>query len=159
MGRANAGDGCLFAARNHILSIIMLRILPCEIEAGIIDLAQAAACEEVCGFVGGNDGIGTLVLPVENQQHKIDSFEMTSEALLAALVEIDRLGFQVEAVYHSHPILQPEPSDDDYQKHVFPFAAILIASRYPSGWQLRAFDPQKRAEIGLARIVTGVDGL
>lgn len=84
---------------------------------------------------------------------------MTPAGLLAALVEIDRLGFQVEAVYHSHPVLHPEPSNDDYQKHVFPFAAILIASRYPSGWQLRAFDPQKRAEIGLARIVTGVDGL
>lgn len=137
----------------------MLRILPSEIEAAIIDLAQAVACEEVCGFVGGNDGIGMLVLPVENQQHKVDSFEMTPEALLAALAEIDRLGFQVEAVFHSHPELHPGPSLDDYQKHVFPGAAILIVSRYPSGWQLRAFDPQQQVEIDLVRIVTGVDGL
>ena len=94
--------------------------------------------EEVCGFVAGVRNRSTAVFPVENITHRSDVFQMETKQQLEALMALDDNGWELLAIYHSHPGGSFRPSELDYQGH-YPECALLIWIPDLGGWSCRAY--------------------
>lgn len=102
------------------------------------DHVQESASEEACGFVAGIRGRSTAVFPIENVLHSPQSFLMDGRAQLEALQAIDDRGWELLAIYHSHPSGKPEPSTEDCAAH-YPDTAMLIWMPEVGGWTCQAY--------------------
>ncbi len=71
--------------------------------------------EEVCGLVARDQaGNITAVLPVENvAQNKIITYYMEPMSQHRAFMEVERQGWELAGIYHSHPASQAYPSQTD----------------------------------------------
>ena len=113
--------------------------------------AESKATEEICGFVAGVRNRSTAVYPVENIAHRPDLFQMEGRSQLDALMAIDNSGWEILAIYHSHPSGSPKPSQLDYAGH-YPDCALLIWTPGLGGWSCQAYrlnEQEKFVEISL----------
>jgi proteasome lid subunit RPN8/RPN11 len=99
---------------------------------------------EGCGMLGGRPGerICQAVLPVPNQLRSPVRFRMDPSAQLKAFYELEALGLELLAVFHSHPTGPDHPSPTDLGEFAYPGVLYLIWSPAPfdpQGWQCRAF--------------------
>ncbi len=130
--------------------------LPRLLYQEMLDQAQAELPNECCGLLAGN------VLPVSGPaQHVIakvlrryplvnelaSPVEYLSEpkSMFHAIRAIDRLGLEILAVYHSHPMSDPVPSRTDCERNYWPQLMSLIVSLKDgqprmAGWWLAAED-------------------
>jgi proteasome lid subunit RPN8/RPN11 len=71
--------------------------------------------EEVGGFLGGNDGLITGILPLFNKHlyNKTDTFSFTSEDMTRAHEFCAKHGLQYYGLYHTHPKGIAYPSKED----------------------------------------------
>ena len=103
---------------------------------------------ECCGLLAGvirDDGVGEVRLryPLLNAAASPTEFESESKSHLSADRDIRRQGWEVLAIYHSHPTSQPLPSRKDLERNNWPQAVALIISlsaKPPTirGWWLSA---------------------
>ncbi|HVO44262.1 MAG TPA: M67 family metallopeptidase [Aggregatilineales bacterium] len=111
---------------------------PHELLDQMVRHAQRGIPLEICGLVGGRAGRAYRVVEVPN----VDSapqvrFTMDRRAMVAAILDFDRAGLEVVAIYHSHPATPPQPSPTDIALATWPDALYLIVNP--------AFDPPIRA--------------
>lgn len=97
------------------------------------------APEEACGLVAGYDKISTRIYPVENQLHSPVQFLMEPYGQLGAMVEIEEQGWDILAIYHSHPKGPPYPSQTDIAEAYYPDSVNLICYLEDGSWKCRAF--------------------
>ncbi len=97
------------------------------------------APEEACGLVAGQGKRSVAVFAVENSLHSPVRFRMEPRQQLAAQLELMRLGWDLLAIYHSHPAGPPAPSAVDIGEAAYPDAATLIWSPMGEEWICRAF--------------------
>jgi proteasome lid subunit RPN8/RPN11 len=112
--------------------------------------------EEGCGLLAGRAGHSRAVLPVPNQLRSPHRFFMEPIRLLQALEEIDARGWDLLAIYHSHPHGQGSPSAEDLQEYHYPGTPMLIwfpvqAAHPDQAWDCRAYAiaPMHYLELGI----------
>jgi len=94
---------------------------------------------EVCGLLVGPPGLGQETLPVENAEASPTRFRMEPQGQVDALLDIERRGLALVAIYHSHPAGPPTPSVTDLEQAAYPEAAYLVWAPDEAGWSCRGF--------------------
>ena len=108
----------------------------------------AEAPLEACGLLAGEGKASRAAYPIRNQAQSATRFLMDASQQVAAFVEIEEQGWELLAIYHSHPAGPSGPSQTDLAEALYPDTFQLIWSRATSGaWQCRAYN----YEEGMAR--------
>ena len=104
--------------------------------------------EEACGLLAGVGNLTSLVIPITNILHDPYRFRMDPKEELIALQLIEEKGYEVLAVYHSHPNGLQRPSPTDYAE--LTFSGIIYLILFPEGydWQCRGYYMQSQGEAG-----------
>lgn len=103
--------------------------------------AEAArhAPVEACGLVAGSGGLTARVYPVANQLQSPVSYLMDPAQQLAALMEIDDQGWDLLAIYHSHPAGPATPSGSDIDQAAYPGVVHLIWYYLEDRWECNGY--------------------
>ena len=112
-----------------------------EMVAAMLAEVRASAPEEACGLVGGEaEGRARALYPIENIRHSAVAYEMNPEEQIRAMLEMEAHGWELLAIYHSHPAGPPAPSETDVRLAYYPDSLYLIcAPDGPGEWHARAF--------------------
>lgn len=95
----------------------------------ILNHLQDCYPEEGCGLVAGDDaGRVTAVYPIENSLHSPTAYKMDPRQQIEAMLTIEKNGWQLKAIYHSHPYNPARPSERDIQQATYPEAFMMIVS-------------------------------
>ena len=94
----------------------------------IIFHIESCLPEEACGLIGGIEGAAKLVVPVENELHSRVRFRMAPLDQLKAFDQIEGQGWELLAIFHSHPQGPPGPSPTDIAEFFYPGSAVVIVS-------------------------------
>ena len=95
--------------------------------------------EEACGFVGGEANQARVVIPITNILHDPYRFRMDPDEELHAFMSIERQGWEVIAIYHSHPQGINRPSATDVAELTFPGVIYLIWYQAGGKWECRGY--------------------
>ena len=94
---------------------------------------------EGCGLLAGAAGKSTAVFPVDNLLNSPIRFRMDPQQQAQAFLKLDRMGWDVLAIYHSHPAGPPRPSQTDVAEFYYPDSFVLIWAPGSGGWDCGAF--------------------
>lgn len=111
----------------------------------MLQRVQGQLPEEACGLLAGLNNTSMWVYPIENELHSSTRFRMEPQEQLNALLDIDLKGWDLLAIYHSHPRGPELPSETDILEHFYPDTLCLIWSGGESGWTCRAYQIQNGA--------------
>lgn len=100
--------------------------------------------EEACGLVAGTSTEALAVIPMINTLHSPWRYRMHPADQLRVFNDIDRQGWELLAIYHSHPLGPAFPSETDIAEAYYPEAVYLIWSYLDEAWRLRAFNIRDR---------------
>jgi proteasome lid subunit RPN8/RPN11 len=104
-------------------------------------VVMEASPEEGCGLVLGTAGVGLEVVPVENALHSPTRFRLEGAAQVRALLRAEEKGWELVAVFHSHPQGPSCPSPTDLAEASYPDALCLIwAPGKGRRWECLAFE-------------------
>lgn len=103
----------------------------------------SGAPEEVCGFMAGVGGQVSEIIPVPNISEKPQTgFRMEPQAQLRALIKIEGLGWDLIAIYHSHPtggLARPSPVDLASAFYPNALMVIVVPDLVHQTVEIRAF--------------------
>ena len=116
------------------------------------DVANKAP-EEACGFVVGNGYHAQFIIPVTNSLHDAYRFRMATEEQLSAFLLVEEKGWEILAVYHSHPHGISRPSATDYDELTFPGILYLIWYQKAFQWYCRGFIMDAQAGTGEVPVI------
>jgi len=127
--------------------------IPRRLAQQLLHHAQISPDAEVCGLVGGKDGIPLSCYPVSNvSEHPDRLFLLDAKQQIAAMAAMRDQGEQLFAIYHSHPTAPALPSQTDLEQSAYPGALYLIISLNTKGiLEMRGFKitAGKATEIAL----------
>ncbi len=92
---------------------------------------------ETCGMIGGKDGRALKIYPVKNvAENRVKNYFMDGVEQIRAMQDMDDNGYDILAIYHSHPVTRAYPSptdvrdayDSDLQEPRYPGAVYIIMS-------------------------------
>jgi proteasome lid subunit RPN8/RPN11 len=83
---------------------------------------------EACGLLAGSDGRVMRVYAVENALHSRSEYEMEPRQQVEAMLALEEAGWELLAIYHSHPDGPQTPSPTDVARANYPQAAQVIVS-------------------------------
>ena len=91
---------------------------------------QACYPQEGCGLLAGNEatGVVTAVYPIENSLHSPTAYRMDPTQQVQAMLALEERGWQMLAIYHSHPQGPELPSATDVALAMYPEALHIIVS-------------------------------
>lgn len=106
----------------------------------LLEQAQSDYPLETCGLMAGQQHRVRRLYPVENIRKSRVEYEMDPKQQLAAMIDMEEQGWDLIAIYHSHPNGPQVPSATDIDKAYYPEAAHLIVSLIDKAKpQVRAF--------------------
>jgi [CysO sulfur-carrier protein]-S-L-cysteine hydrolase len=116
----------------------------------ILEQARVEAPQECCGLLLGRGEHVEEVFPGRNvDETPRTRYMMDPRDQLRAFRMMDERGWDLVAIYHSHPHTEAYPSETDKNRALYPDARYVIVSlRTPGDPQVRAF-----------RLLDGADGL
>lgn len=80
----------------------------------LIAQARRDAPHETCGMIGGKDGRALKIYPIKNvAANKVIHYLMDGADQIAAMQDMDEQGYDILAIYHSHPVSPAYPSPTD----------------------------------------------
>ena len=107
---------------------------------------SARVPEEACGLLAGRIEAevysALAVFPITNVLHSPVRYRMDPTEQLAAFDEIDARGWELVAIYHSHPTGPEGPSATDIGEAYYPEVVYLIWSLNGNEWQCRGYTIQ-----------------
>lgn len=111
-------------------------LLSRQLYTEVLTQAQAELPNECCGLLVGHveataEGSAGRVLrryPLVNASASPREFESEPRSMLAADKDMRKEGWQVLAIYHSHPSSPPVPSRTDVERNYYPDVMTLIVS-------------------------------
>jgi proteasome lid subunit RPN8/RPN11 len=109
--------------------------------------------EEACGFVLGEGYHSRLVIPVTNILHDPFRFRMDPEEQLKAFFLVEEKGWEILAVYHSHPHGISSPSATDYDELTFPGIIYLIWYQITDKWECKGYIMQAQTGTGEVPVI------
>ncbi len=93
----------------------------------IVEHARLGYPYEVCGLIGGREGVAESVVPVPNASLTPRvRFEMERQAMVDAIIGFQRAGREVIGIYHSHPDGKADLSESDVAQATWPDAVNLV---------------------------------
>ncbi len=108
--------------------------------AAILAHAEAERPNEACGLLAGKGERVCRVYPVENVHHSPTVYEMNPAQQLAAFLDMEAAGWELIAIYHSHPAGPTQPSPTDIAQAYYPESIYVIVSPASgAAWQVRGF--------------------
>lgn len=111
------------------------------------------APEEACGLVGGIENQAMIVVPITNELHSNVRFRMDPKEEVEAFINIEKQGWDVLAVYHSHPMGIDRPSATDFKELSFPGIIYLIWYHKGKEWHCRGFQMRSSREAGEVPVI------
>lgn len=102
--------------------------LPQRIADAIIAHALEDNPNECCGVLAGVDGAILRQFRMTNMAKSPFRYEMDGKELLSVLQELDRVGWELMAIYHSHTHSPAYPSDTDLRLASWPDAFYILVS-------------------------------
>jgi proteasome lid subunit RPN8/RPN11 len=109
---------------------------------------SAKVPEEACGLIAGEGNRARLVLPVTNVLHDKYRFRMDPKEQLEAFLQAEKQGYEIIAIYHSHPKGISRPSATDIAELTFPGIIYIIWYQKAKQWHCRAYLMQSGAGTG-----------
>ena len=101
---------------------------------------QAEYPLEACGILAGQNGQVAQLYPIENSLQSQTVYEMDPQRQLAAMLEIEERGWEMLAIYHSHPNGPETPSPTDIAQAYYPDTIqIIVSLRQRERPSIRAF--------------------
>ncbi|NPA26363.1 MAG: M67 family metallopeptidase [Chloroflexi bacterium] len=104
----------------------------------MIDHVARAYPLEACGLVAGQDGRSTRVYPIPNVAARPDRYRMDPQAQWQAFRDLEAQGWDLVAIYHSHPGGKPYPSPRDLAEATYP-VVYLIWAPVGNTWVVRGY--------------------
>ncbi|MDL1895846.1 M67 family metallopeptidase [Anaerolineae bacterium CFX7] len=90
---------------------------------------RRAAPHEMCGLLGGKDGRALKIYPIKNiAPQRAKNYLMDGAEQIRAMQDMDANGYDILAIYHSHPATRAYPSPTDLRDA---WDTALQAPRYP----------------------------
>lgn len=107
----------------------------------ILAQAHAEAPNECCGLLLGRGDVVEEVFPGRNvDETPRTRYVMDPRDQLRAFRTMDERGWDLVAIYHSHPHTEAYPSETDKHRALYPDARYVIVSlREPAAPRVRAF--------------------
>jgi proteasome lid subunit RPN8/RPN11 len=105
----------------------MLKITQ-EIHDAIIAHAKEGFPLEVCGILGGRDGVVSTIYRMTNTDASNEHFMMEPKEQFAVVKELRAKGLEMSAIYHSHPETPARPSEEDIRLALTPHVSYVIVS-------------------------------
>jgi aspartate racemase len=87
-----------------------------------------AVPNEGCGLIAFDGGRPVEIYPGTNILQSATRYRMAEPEVLRAVEDMDRKGWWLGAIYHSHPHSPPEPSTTDLREANWPDALMIIVS-------------------------------
>lgn len=94
---------------------------------------------EACGIVAGTSKASREVFPITNSLNSTTRFHMAEGEMVSTVHAILEKGWDMLAIYHSHPQSPPIPSPTDLSEATFLESAQLIWGQQEGEWHLRAY--------------------
>lgn len=94
----------------------------------MLDQLQAAYPLEGCGIMAGKGNLVEHLYPVDNQLKSPHAYKMEPNQQLKAMLDLEEKGWEMLAIYHSHPMGPDVPSSLDVAQATYPDAAHVIVS-------------------------------
>jgi proteasome lid subunit RPN8/RPN11 len=115
--------------------------IPRKLAQQLLHLAQISPDAEICGLVGGKNGVPQTCYPVVNiAESPQQRFLLDPKQQIAAMAAMRDQGEQLFAIYHSHPTAPAFPSRLDLEQAAYPEALYLIISLNTKGiLEMRGF--------------------
>jgi proteasome lid subunit RPN8/RPN11 len=104
--------------------------------------------EEACGLIAGEGNHARLILPVTNILHDRYRFRMDPKEQFEAFLQAETEGYEIIAIYHSHPKGIYRPSAADITELTFPGIIYLIWYQEANQWHCRAYLMQSKTGTG-----------
>ena len=105
----------------------MLTIPEMVLEA-LISHARSGFPLEVCGILGGVDGVVSEHFPMTNTDESREHFMMDPKEQFAVVKELRAKGKKMIALYHSHPDTPARLSEEDLRLALTPGVSYVIVS-------------------------------
>jgi [CysO sulfur-carrier protein]-S-L-cysteine hydrolase len=105
----------------------MLKI-PQAIYEDIITHSKEGFPLEVCGILGGRDGVVSAIYRMTNTDASNEHFMMEPKEQFAVVKELRAKGLEMSAIYHSHPETPARPSEEDIRLALTPNVSYVIVS-------------------------------
>ena len=86
----------------------------------ILEQALREYPNEACGLIAGDGGEPVRVYPITNADASSDTYRMADTEQLKVFEELDELGWEIWAFYHSHTHSEAYPSKTDVRDAHFP---------------------------------------
>jgi [CysO sulfur-carrier protein]-S-L-cysteine hydrolase len=102
------------------------------------DVIQRAP-EEACGLLLGQNVRILEVVAATNTYHSPVRFQIDAQEQLNAFLRMEEMGWELCAIYHSHPAGPPHPSATDIAETFYPEAISIIWWRQDEVWQAGGF--------------------
>jgi proteasome lid subunit RPN8/RPN11 len=103
--------------------------IPRKITNQLLHLAQISPDLEICGLIGGKNGLPSSCYPIKNTAAQArQRFQLDPGQQISAMAKMRDLGEQLFAIYHSHPTAPATPSITDLEQASYPEALYLIIS-------------------------------
>jgi len=106
---------------------MMLKI-PNEIYDSIIAHAQEGFPLEVCGILGGREGIVSAIYRMTNTDQSNEHFMMEPKEQFAVVKELRAKGLELLAIDPAHPETPARPSAEDIRLALTPNVSYAIVS-------------------------------
>jgi proteasome lid subunit RPN8/RPN11 len=94
----------------------------------VLEQLQAAYPLEACGLMAGRHGRVEQLYPITNRLFSAVEFDMEPHELLAAMMDLEKQGWELQAIYHSHPDGPEFPSPLDVARATYSEALQVIIS-------------------------------
>lgn len=115
--------------------------IPRRLTNQLLHLAQLSPDYEICGLIGGKDGIPCSCYPVQNVASQPEQrFLLNGAQQVNAMRIMREQGEELVAIYHSHPNAPAFPSSTDLAQAAYPDVLYLIISLNTKGiLEMRGF--------------------
>ncbi|MHC4635910.1 MAG: M67 family metallopeptidase [Planctomycetota bacterium] len=107
----------------------MLKLkIPNSIFEQMLQQAKTEAPIEACGILAGKDGEVERLYNMANTDLSSEHFMMAPEEQFKVVKDIRATGFEMLAIYHSHPETPARPSAEDIRLALTPGVIYVIVS-------------------------------
>ncbi|HET9312036.1 MAG TPA: M67 family metallopeptidase [Actinomycetota bacterium] len=83
---------------------------------------------ECCGVIAAADGVPVKVFPMKNADASPVTYRLDGKEQLQVFDEIEELGWELWAIYHSHTHSGAYPSETDVKLAFYPEARYIVVS-------------------------------
>ena len=113
--------------------------LPQAFAQEMIAQAKEEAPYEACGVIAGKEGRAVKLYRTANAERSETTYRLEPEEQYKIFMEMEKKGWELWAIYHSHRTFPPYPSPRDIEQAYFPEALYIIISLAQEEPEIRAF--------------------